>query len=251
MKTFKAYFKKEVIESIRHYRYIVLGVGIMAFAIFDPFMLKLLPKILENQVPGNILDYFKITPKYAVNNYIKDLSQIGLLFVIFSISGTLSEEIYSQKLIFPYTKGSSPQGIVLAKAIHFIITELIFTFIGFLIAFYYSGILFKGEKNTLNEIMIAALLMGVYYIFNIALVTFFSGFCKKNIVSGFIVLTINFISIPVSGVKTLDKFIPYSLVKAAYLFSIDKHLTTIIMAVSYSIVLIILSILRMKKVEVI
>lgn len=251
MRTFKAYFKKEVMESIRHYRYIVLGIGIMAFAIFDPFMLKLLPRILENQVPGNVMDFFKITPKYAVNNYIKDLSQIGLFFVIFSISGTLSEEIYSQKLIFPYTKGSSPQGIVLAKAIHYIIAELIFTFLGFLIVFYYSGILFSGEKNTLNEIMIAALLMGVYYIFNITLAIFFSGFCKKNIVSGFIVLIINFISIPISGVKTLNEFIPYSLVKAANLFSLDKQITTIIIVVIYSMLLIALSILRMKKVEVV
>ena len=51
MRTFKAYFEKEIMESIRQYRYLVLAVGIIVFAILDPLMLKLLPKILANQYP--------------------------------------------------------------------------------------------------------------------------------------------------------------------------------------------------------
>jgi ABC-2 type transport system permease protein len=72
MITFKAYFKKEIMESKRQYKYIILAVGIIAFAILDPVMLKLLPKILENQLQGqgdlNLL--IVSTPKAAINNYI-------------------------------------------------------------------------------------------------------------------------------------------------------------------------------------
>ena len=72
MTTFKAYFKKEIMESKRQYKYIILAVGIIAFAIIDPFMLKLLPKILEKQLQGDLSSLFIATPKSAINNYIKE-----------------------------------------------------------------------------------------------------------------------------------------------------------------------------------
>ncbi len=71
MTTFKAYFKKEIMESSRQYKYIILAVGIIAFAILDPFMLKILPKILEKQSQGDLSSLFVATPKSAINSYIK------------------------------------------------------------------------------------------------------------------------------------------------------------------------------------
>lgn len=35
MATFKAYFRKERLEAIRQHRYIILAVGIIAFAIIE------------------------------------------------------------------------------------------------------------------------------------------------------------------------------------------------------------------------
>lgn len=49
-------------------------------------MLKILSKILQEQFQGDIASVFNTTPKFAINNYIKDLTQIGYLFVIFTLS---------------------------------------------------------------------------------------------------------------------------------------------------------------------
>jgi ABC-2 type transport system permease protein len=251
MTTFKAYFKKEIMEAKRQYKYVILAVGILAFAIFDPFMLKLLPKILEKQLSGDLSSLIVATPKGAINNYIKSLFQIGTLFIIFSFASTVNEEINEEKLVFPYSKGSKPMGIVLAKIIHHTVVVTILTFIGFLICSYYGGILFQGEKATVSGIMNSALLMSVYYFFNIALVTLFSSFVKKGVTAGFITLMITFLSAALVNLNTIGRFMPYKLVEGANLFTLEGYLFIIVFSIISSTLFIIATIFKMNKVEVI
>ncbi|MGH4122402.1 MAG: hypothetical protein ACREV6_05680 [Clostridium sp.] len=251
MTTFKAYFKKEIMESKRQYRYIILAVGIMAFAILDPFMLKLLPKILEKQLQGDLSSLFVATPKSAINNYIKDLFQIGNLFIIFTLASTLNDEVNGEKLVFAYSKGSVPIGIVLAKIVHYTIVVIILTFIGFLTCYYYGSILLQGEKASLSGIMSSALLMSLYYFFNIALVTLFSSFVKKGITAGFITLMITFTNAALVNLNTIGKFMPYKLVEGANSFTLENYFYTIAFSIICSILFIIVTIFNMNKVEVI
>lgn len=251
MITFKAYFKKEIMESKRQYKYVILAVGIIAFAILDPFMLKLLPKILEQQLKGDLGSLFVATPKTAINSYIKNLFQIGTLFIIFTLGSDLNEEINDEKLVFPYSKGSVPAGIVLAKITHYTIVVTILTFIGFLICSYYVSVLFQGEKLALSGILSSALLMSIYYFFNITLVTLFSSLVKKGVTAGFITLIITFLSVTIVNLNTIGNFVPYKLVQGANLFTLENYLSTMFFSVICSIIFIIITIIKMNKVEVI
>ena len=253
MITFKAYFKKEIMESKRQYKYIILAVGIIAFAILDPVMLKLLPKILENQLQGqgdlNLL--IVSTPKAAINNYIKSLFQIGSLFITFSFASTLNEEINEEKLVFPYSKGSKPIGIVLAKIIHNTMVVAILTFIGFMTCSYYAGILLQGEKVPISGIMNSVFLMSVYYFFSIALVTFFSSFVKKGVIAGFTTVMITFVSAAFVNLSTIGKFVPYKLVEGANSFTLKGYSGTIAVLIICSLLFITATIFNMNKIEVI
>ena len=238
-------------EAKRQYKYIILAVGIIAFAILDPFMLKLLPKILEKQLQGNLSSFFVVTPKGAINNYIKDLFQIGTLFITFTLASTLNDEINEEKFVFPYSKGSKPIGIVLAKIIHYTIVVIILTFIGFLTCAYYGSILFQGEKVALSGIMNSVLLMSVYYFFNITLVTLFSSVMKKGVTAGFITVMITFVSAALVNSNAIGKFMPYKLVEGANLFTLESYSYTIVFSIMCSILFIIATIFKMNKVEVI
>lgn len=251
MTTFKAYFKKEIMESKRQYKYIILAVGIIAFAIINPFMLKLLPKILEQELKGDLSSLFVVTPKSAINEYIKSLFQIGTLFIIFTLGSNLNEEIHEEKFVFPYSKGGMPIGIVLAKLIHYTIVVTLLTFIGFLTCAYYGSILLTGENVPLSGIMSSALLMSVYYFFNITLVTLFSSFVKKGVTAGFITVMITFGSAAFVNLNTIGKFMPYKLVEGANLFTLDNYSYTIAFSIMCSILFIIATIFKMNKVEVI
>lgn len=247
MGTFKAYFKKEIKEFLRQYKYITLAAGIIMFAILDPIMVKLLPTLLKDKIPGDLSSLFVIDQRTAVLNYIKDLFQIGSFFIVFVHSGTLSDEIYNQKLVFPYSKGGKPSLIVLAKTIHYSLAVLLLTFIGFYINYYYSQILFKDNNIKLSMVITSALLISLYFIFNICLVTLFSSLLKKSLSSGILTLTLNFISIPLLSIKSLEKFIPYTLVKGANNFSLNDMTFTIIFVICTSALLITLTIFRMNK----
>ncbi|MBU3191647.1 hypothetical protein K9O30_05495 [Clostridium bowmanii] len=251
MTTFKAYFKKEIMESKRQYKYIILAIGIIAFAVINPVMLKLLPKILGQQLKGDLSSLIVATPKAAINDYTKSLFQIGTLFIIFTLGSNLNEEINDEKLVFPYSKGSKPAGIVLAKIIHYTIVVTILTFIGFLTCTYYGSILFRGEKVAISGVMNSALLMSIYYFFNITLVTFFSSIVKKGVTAGFITLMITFISGVFVNLNTIGKFMPYKLVEGANLFTLENYSYTIAFSIMCSILFIIATILKMDKVEVI
>lgn len=251
MWSFKAYFKKEVLESIRQYKYIMLGVGLIIFALFDPIMLKLLPNILKSQLPADLSSLFVITQKSAVQSYIKDLNQIGLIFVIFIFSGTLSDEIYSQKLVFPYSKGASPKSMVLAKFINYSISVCILTTIGFLVNFYYVSILFNKNPLSLKDILPTIILVCIFYIFNISITIFLSSLIKRALVTGIIVLAANILTSGLTGIKTISKFIPNNLMSLANTFSYKNIGFTFVFTLILITLFIILTIFRMNKVEVI
>jgi ABC-2 type transport system permease protein len=251
MTTFKAYFKKEIMESSRQYKYIILAIGIIAFAILDPFMLKILPKILEKQLQGDLRSLFVATPKSAIISYINHLFQIGNLFIIFTLASSLSDEINGEKLVFPYSKGSRPSSIVIAKITFYTILVTILTFVGFLTCYYYGSFLFKGEKTSFSGIINSSILMSVYFFFNITLVTLFSSLVKKGVTAGFITLIITFLSSTLVNSHVIGKFIPYKLVLGANLFTLESYSYTIIFTVIFSLIFIILTIFRMNKVEVI
>jgi ABC-2 type transport system permease protein len=250
MWTFKAYFKKELIESIRQYKYLMLAAGLLVFALLDPIMLKLLPDILKSQLPEGLSDLFITTQKTAVQNYIKELNQIGLLFVVFVFSGSLSDEIYNQKLVFPYSKGARPASIVLAKFLNYFLAVVIFTALGFLVNYYYVTTLFSKDPLEIALLLPSVVLILVYYIFNISLTMLLSSIFKKGLASGILVLAITLTTSALSGLQSIGKFIPYKLVALANGFSFNDTSFTICFTAALSFVFIILAIVRMNKVEV-
>lgn len=251
MGTFKAYFKKEIKEYSRNYKYLVLAIGIVGFAILNIVMLKLLPEILKNQYPSDISSLFKISKKAAMQNHIKNLLQLGNFFIVFIYCGSFSDEISSQKLVFPYSKGASPLTLVLAKFLHYSSVVVILNFIGFFTSYYYAGVLFSGEALSLSGITSAATLLSIYFIFNIALLTFISSLFKKGITAGIVTLAITFLSIPLTNLSGICKLIPYKLVENANMFTFKNLSSTIFFTITLSICFVILTIIRMNKVEVI
>lgn len=250
MSTFKAYFKKEVIEGIRQYKYIVIATGIILFAILDPLMLKLLPSFLQDKIPTNLINtLFAFQAKEAVKNYMKDLFQIGLLFVVFSVAGSINEEIYSYKIVFPYSKGANPVEIVLAKLCYWTITVCLFLFVGFYLNYYYANILFKGQRVVFSDLMTVYFLFCLYYLFVISLTLLFSSITKKNITAGFLSIIVNYSTAVFYQFKSLSKFTPYNLISLANAFSLKNGKLTVCFVIFLCIVVILITIRKMNNME--
>ena len=255
MFTFKAYFKKEILESKTQYKYIILAVSFLFFAISEPIMVKLLPEILKSQLTKGSADISAFLPPITqltgMQNYIKDLFQIVTLVIIFTTCGSLSDEITTEKLIFPYSKGSLPIGIVLAKLTNYTLSLSIFTFIGFTVNYYYSGLLLKGNPVAFSSVLSSATLLSIYYFFIITLILFCSSIIKKGVITGILVLVINYFSVAIVGIKSISKFIPYKLVEGANQFKYINLTTTIISVIILSVIFILLTVIRMNKVDIV
>ncbi len=251
MRTFKAYFKKEIIESIRQYRYVIIAIGIVFFAVSNPILMKMLPKILSNQMSADLSSLFVVTRRAALINHIGDLLEIGFLVIIFTLSSTLSDELISKKLVFPYSKGCSPAQMVVAKFIHHVLATSLIIVLGFIINYYYVNILITGDDVPFLSYMLSAVLVGVYFMFNIGMCMLFSSLFKKGFVAGLISIAVSYSLIPISGINAIKAYMPYRLISAATAFSIEGAVTAIITAAAVSTLFIALTCYRMSKAEVI
>jgi ABC-2 type transport system permease protein len=252
MSTFKAYLRKEIIESRRQHRYIILAVGILFFAISGPIILKLLPELLKSQMSGDISGLIVTTRKASMQGLIKDLFQLGNLFVVLALCGILSDEITTQKLVFPYAKGSSPTQIVFAKLLHYGVVIVMLIFIGFFINYYYSNLLFVGDDVAFANVIFSATLTALYFFFNLMLTMFFSSIFKKGILAGISILGLNYFSAFFSNIKGITELLPYNLVTSARLFDSSLDIRkTIVLTLFYCIALGAATVFRMNKVEVI
>jgi len=255
MPTFKAYFKKEILESITQYKYIILAVSFLFFAISDPIMVKLLPEILKSQLTQGSGDINALLPPITqltgMQNYIKNLFQIVTLVIIFTTCSGLSDEITTEKLIFPYSKGALPTGIIFAKLINYTLTLTIFTFIGLSVNYYYSGLLLKGNPVDFSFVLSSATFLSIYYFYIITLILFFSSIIKKGVITGIIVLFVNYFSVAFVGIKTVSKYIPYKLVEGASQFKYINLTTTIISVIILSVLFILFTVRRMNKVDIV
>lgn len=254
MRTFKAYFKKEVIESIRHHRYLVLFFGFVLFSILDPIIVKLMPELLKGQVPEELINQIVFNPIEGANNYMKDVFQFTNLIVIMSLMGVINDEISMQKLVFPWSKGARAEGLVLAKFFHYSLVILFSAIVGFMVNTYYVNFLFEGDNIAYWTMLQSALLFTQYFVFTIAFLFFLSSMFKRGVGAAIIVLIFNYFTPMFINVLSWTKWIPHTLVIQANLKNpLDANLLSQVFLITsiYVVVLISLTIRRVRRVEII
>ena len=254
MRSFKAYFKKEIMESVRTNKYLILFIGIIFWALLDPLMLKLLPIFLKSYLPADLTTLFSTFNRdTAFQTFLKDLFQIGTLFIAFTLMGLISNEVYNKKLVFPYSRGAIPAGIVLAKYIHYAVTVSIFILIAFLTNYFYINQLFTGGVLSIGIVLKSSLLYILYYSIFLSVLLFLSSLFKKSIIAGITAVVIGYTLSIFNQFNTIRAYFPnYLIFKAADIGHIfDKSLvSTIIISFCLIILLVFFSILCMKKIDI-
>lgn len=254
MRTFKAYFKKEIIESIRHHRYLVLFFGFVLFSIMDPIIVKLMPMLLKGQIPEELINQIVFNPIDGANNYMKDVFQFTNIIVIMSLMGIINDEITTQKFGFPWSKGAKAEGVVLAKFFHYSIVIFFSAIVGFVVNTYYINFLFEGDKVSYWTMLQSALLFTQYFVFTIAFLFFLSSMFKRGVGAAIIVLLFNYFTPMFINILSWTQWIPHTLVIQANLKNpLNPNIIsqTFFITSVYIIILIALTIRRVRRVEII
>jgi len=254
MRSFRAYFKKEILESIRTNKYLILFIGIIFWALLDPLMLKLLPLFLKSYLPADLSVLFSaFTRDTAFQTFLKDLFQFGTLFIAFTLMGLISNEVHLKKLVFPYSRGAIPAGIVLAKYIHYTATVSLFILIAFLTNYFYINQLFTEGILSIGIVLKSSLLYIFYYSVLLSVLLYLSSLFKRSLITGIAVLVLGYSLSIFNQFETIRAYFPnYLLFKAADIGNIfdNSLIPTIIISFFIIIFLVFLATLRMKKIDI-
>lgn len=190
--TFKAYLYKEFTEARRENKLIILFMGFFFFALLTPPMLKLTPKLLENQYGTDMSDIFKTSAIDSVASYLSsNLPQICILVLCLTLGGVLSNEISKGSIILPITKGANKVYIVLAKFCFYSVLLFIISMLSTITNIYYSFIVFKEEYPSIQEVLICATSVYIYLLFILSLIFLFSSLFKKSMGTALLSMGVN------------------------------------------------------------
>ncbi len=111
-------FRKEMTENWRTNRFLIITAVFVAFGLTSPLMAKFLPDLLKALpgVPAGILDAIpKPTVVDAVTQYVKNMSQFGILLALLMTMGLVVQEKERGTAAFFLTRPVSRTTFLLAK----------------------------------------------------------------------------------------------------------------------------------------
>ncbi|MCL2332820.1 MAG: ABC transporter permease, partial [Actinomycetia bacterium] len=117
MKAYLAFCKKELLESWRTWRAIIMLAAFVVFGILSPATAKLLPVLLDGADMGGGVIIHLPTPTAldSWTQFFKNVGQMGMLVVVIVFCGIVANELSRGTLINMLTKGMRRSTVILAK----------------------------------------------------------------------------------------------------------------------------------------
>jgi ABC-2 type transport system permease protein len=116
MRGFYAFTKKEFLEQLRTYKWLIMLAVFFLFGMMSPLLAKLMPEIFAGmKIEGMEIVIPEPTVLDAYSQFFKNLTQMGILVLLLVFGGTLSNELMKGTLINILAKGLPRHTVILAK----------------------------------------------------------------------------------------------------------------------------------------
>lgn len=147
--TFKAFFKKELMEIMRTSKIIILPALFLFFGVMSPLAARYMNEILSlvGEQQGVSIRFPDPTYVEAYAEFFKNLYFMMIIVTILVFAGTVAEEKTKGTIVLVMTKSLSRNGFIMGKLTAAI---LLFTFsyvLGTAICMYYTSLLFAEFIN--------------------------------------------------------------------------------------------------------
>ena len=215
MSTFTAYLKKERMESSRQSKYLILGAFFGFFALCTPIMLRLVPSIMESQMPGFPKELMEFDAVYSVQNYIRNIYQLGNMAVALVLMGALADERLQAKLVYPVSQGACMAGVVGAKLVHYAAAVSAVVFASTMLSYYYSIVLFPGSDPGIAAAARSAGLLAAYFATRVVVVVFTSALFTKPLAAGLAALVVSYVEPIITSLLRWKHLVAYGLIDLA------------------------------------
>jgi ABC-2 type transport system permease protein len=163
---FIAVFRKELTEQWRTYRFLIVVAVLAVFGLTSPLLAKFTPEMLKAVpgVPAGILSAIPTpTVADAVAQYVKNMTQFGILLALVMTMGVVVQEKERGTAAFFLTRPVSRETFLLAKFAAWVVTFTVSLALAAIGCWYYTLILFEplplGAFLALNGLMLVAFLV--------------------------------------------------------------------------------------------
>lgn len=249
--------KKELLEGIRTYKFLIILSVFMFFALMNPILNKMvLPQALMSQLDGisdEMLNQMVISSQRdCVRAYLQDVFEISTLVLVLALSSLVAGELRNKTFIFPRCSKKDFATLILAKLIVYGVFVIAVTVISAVVDYYYSGILFGTDLPGIVPILRSGILQGLYYVYVIGLVMLAGSFFAKPISAGLIALIPAYGTYIVSQLFKYDSYTPSGLLTEANMIAFNTStniVQPVIITFALIVILIILTIIRLETIE--
>ena len=166
--------KKESLEIIRTYKFLILAAVFLFFGLASPLAARFMPQFLEsmNKQMNIVIQIPTPTYKDAVLQFTKNISQMISFVLFFLCMGLVATEKSSGTAVFVLVKPVSRAKFVLAKLVVLWLAVLICHVAAALFCYFYTLVLF-GELPLLPFLITNGILI-LYLLWLVTLIAFFS-----------------------------------------------------------------------------
>ena len=237
MKSFNAFFKKELLENIRSGRLIILGIIFIALGIMNPAIAKLTPLLMEIMSEelastGIVMSEISVDALTSWTQFFKNIP-IGLIAFVVMLGNTFTKEYEAQTLIPIITKGFSRYKVVLAKAFDLLLLWSVGYWLSFAITYIYNA--YYWDNSLAVGHLSSAVNWWLFGCFIISLIVLLSVLLKGY---GYVLLGCGEIVVflyLLAFIPRISSFLPIALINSSELLlgtkSIDDFYASIVITV--------------------
>ena len=212
MRIFWVALRKELIEQWRSYRLVIVGVVLLLFGFASPLLAKYAPEAIRLALPEGE-EILKLIPSPtaadAVSQYLKNLSQFGILLAVLMTMGAVAREKDRGTAALMLVK-PMPRGVFLAaKMVALSLTFAIGIFLAGMACYYYTMLIF-GALSLPAWLALNGLPL-LFILVYVALTLLCSTLSRSQVVSGALAFGFLVVLSALGAVPRLGEIMPGSL----------------------------------------
>jgi ABC-2 type transport system permease protein len=209
--------RKEVLEQLRSYRLLIVGVVLVLWGLTSPLLAMYAPQILKFALPeGEALLLQLIPPPTvadAVNQYLKNLNQFGILLALLMTMGTVVQEKDKGTAALMLAKPLPRGAFLAAKFVAHGLTFAVSVAVAGVACYYYTLLLFEPLDIpawlALNGLLLVQLLVYV------ALTLLCSTIARSQVVAGGLAFGFLILLSGLGAIPALGRYLPGALISWA------------------------------------
>ena len=182
MRSFWAFFKKELLESARSGKLLILGVLFFAFGVMNPAIAKLTPWMMEMMAEelaanGMTVGDVAVDAMTSWTQFFKNIP-MALIAFVFLYGSSFTKEYESGTLVLMLTRGLARVKVVFAKAALMLLVWSAGYFLCFGVTYGYNA--YYWDNSIAVGLLPAVMNWWLFGVFTVALMVLFSTLSKSS-----------------------------------------------------------------------